>query len=128
MQLRLKKQQPPHWVARLKTLDESVWSMREKLPPGCLWSVTQTDTEVSVVSPFAELPHQESVEGPWSVFEVAGPLDFSLVGVIRGLTDPLKPAGIPVFVISSYDTDYLLVPSDRADGAVGAWVSAGVSI
>ena len=128
MQLRLKKQQPPHWVARLTTLDESVWSMREKLPPGCLWSVTQTDAEVSVVSPFAELPHQESVEGPWSVFEVAGPLDFSLVGVIHHLTEPLKSAGIPVFVISSYDTDYLLVPSDRADGAVAAWVSAGVNI
>ena len=128
MQLRLTQLPSPHWVAKLETLDESVWSMREKLPPGCLWSVTQTDTEVSVVSPFAELPHQESVEGPWSVFEVAGPLDFPLVGVIHHLTQPLKSAGISVFVISSYDTDYLLVPTDTADGAVAAWANAGVGV
>ncbi len=101
--------------------------MRSQLPTGSLWSVTQTNTEVSVVSPLAELPHQESAEGPWSVFEVAGPLDFSLVGVIHHLTEPLKSAGISVFVISSYDTDYLLVPADTADDAVAAWASAGVS-
>ena len=128
MQLRLTQLPSPHWVARLKTLDESVWSIREALPTGSLWSVTQSDTEVSVVSPFAELPHQESVEGPWSVFKVAGPLDFSLVGVIHHLTEPLKSAGISVFVISSYDTDYRLVPADTADDAVAAWVSAGVSV
>ena len=91
MQLRLTHHHPPHWVAKLETLDESVWSMREKLPPGCLWSVTQTDTEVSVVSPFAELPHQESVEGAWSVFEVAGPLDFSLGGLFVTLLTPSSP-------------------------------------
>lgn len=128
MHLRLKQLQSPHWVAKLETLDESVWTFASKRPAGCLWSVTQTDTEVSVVSPFAQLPQQTSVEGPWRVFEVPGPLDFSLVGVIHHLTQPLKSAHISVFVVSSYDTDYLLVSSDKADDAVAAWVSAGVRV
>ena len=126
MQLRLKQLPSPHWVTKLTTLDESVWKMRSRVTTGYLWSVTQTDSEISVVSPFSQLPHQIDAEGPWSVFEVAGPLDFSLVGVIHRLTEPLKTAGISVFVISSYDTDYLLVAADKADAAVGTWVSVGV--
>jgi len=51
----------------------------------------------------------ENVERDWRAFEVVGPLPFGLTGVVSGLTAPLAAAGIPVFVVSTYDTDYVLV-------------------
>jgi uncharacterized protein len=56
---------------------------------------------------------------------VAGPLDFELTGVVAGLTAPLAEAGLPVFVVSTFDTDYLLVRTDRLNAAVDALRKAG---
>jgi hypothetical protein len=42
---------------------------------------------------------------------VEGPLAFEMTGVLAALSVPLAEAGIPIFVISTYDTDYLMVKS-----------------
>ena len=75
------------------------------------FSVTRTPTELSVVCAEDDLPPsvQEHVERDWRALAVVGPLAFSLTGVVSALTAPLAAAGVPVFVISSYDTDHLLV-------------------
>jgi hypothetical protein len=56
---------------------------------------------------------------------VAGPLDFSLVGILAAMVNPLAEAGIAVFAISTYDTDYLLVKDQRFDLAVDLLRAAG---
>ena len=75
------------------------------------WSITRTPRELSVVCSEDDLPPSvdQHVEKDWRAFEVLGPLPFSLTGVVSGLTAPLAAAGIPVFVVSTYDTDYVLV-------------------
>ena len=75
------------------------------------WSITRTPSELSVVCPEDDLPPSVSdrVERDWRAFEVVGPLPFGLTGVVSGLTSPLAAAGIPVFVLSTYDTDLVLV-------------------
>lgn len=75
------------------------------------WSITRTPHELSVVCAEDDLPPsvESEVERDWRAFEVVGPLAFGLTGVVSGLTAPLAEAGIGVFVISTYDTDYLLV-------------------
>lgn len=75
------------------------------------WSVTRTPAELSVVCAEADLPPSvsEHVERDWRAFELVGPIPFTTTGVISGLTAPLAAAGIPVFIVSTYDTDYLLV-------------------
>lgn len=80
------------------------------------------------MSPDEPPPHAASTEGPWTVFEVAGPLDFSLVGIINTLTGPLVAAGVPVFVVSTFDTDYLLTAHDKSAEAAAAWLAAGVVV
>lgn len=79
------------------------------------WSVTRTPAELSVVCAEDDLPPsvEEHVERGWRVFELAGPIPFSTTGVISGLTAPLAAAGVGVFVLSTYDTDYLLVKAAR---------------
>lgn len=65
------------------------------------------------------------VEPDWRVLEVEGPLDFSMVGVMARITASLADAGISVFVMSTYDTDYVLVRSAAVERAIEALRSAG---
>ena len=76
-----------------------------------VYSVTRTPHELSIVCAEDDLPPSvdTNVELGWAAFEVEGPLPFGLTGVISGITTPLAEAGISVFVISTYDSDYLLV-------------------
>jgi len=89
------------------------------------WSLTRTPDELSLVCAEDDLPPSvdQYVERGWRAFALVGPVPFTTTGVISGLTVPLADAGIGVFVISTYDTDYLLVKAaafDRAAAILGA--------
>lgn len=64
-------------------------------------------------------------ERGWRVLAVAGPLDFSETGIVASLTTPLAAAAVPVFVVSTYDTDCVLVPQERLGAAVAALRASG---
>lgn len=72
-------------------------------------SVTRTAAELSVVCRQAAVPPEVEAERDWVVVHVEGPLDFGLTGVLASLVVPLAEAEIPVFAVSTFDTDYLLV-------------------
>jgi hypothetical protein len=88
-------------------------------------SVTRTDYEVSVVCRDHDVPEGESAERGWRVLEVKGPLDFSLTGVVSSLVDPLTKAEIPIFVVSTFETDYVLVRAADLDDTIEALELAG---
>ena len=90
-----------------------------------LFSVTATKTETSIVCHASTVPTKARREGPFVAFEVAGPLDFAETVVLSGLLAPLADAGISVFTLSTYDTDWILVKADAADAAAEAWTAAG---
>jgi len=94
------------------------------------WSVTRTNDELSVVCPAETAPAGDDVqvESDWRALQVAGPLDFSMVGVMAGLTAPLAEVGISVFVISTFDTDYILVKKSALADAVDVLQSAGHTV
>ncbi len=76
---------------------------------GDFFSVTQTNEEISVVCREDEGLDGALVEPGWRCFKVRGPLDFSEIGVIAGIAEPLANAGISLFCVSTFDTDYILV-------------------
>lgn len=76
-------------------------------------SITRTDRELSIVAPDELVPTDVTAERGWRLIRVVGPLDFNLIGILSRLTGALAEAGVPVFAVSTYDTDYLLVK--RAD-------------
>lgn len=84
------------------------------LPGWVDWSdpfvtVSRTRDELSVVCPEARVPAEAQAERGWRGFKVEGPLDFALTGILARLAAPLAEAGISIFAISTFDTDYLLV-------------------
>ncbi len=90
-------------------------------------AITRTEDELSIVLPEGKLPasaltepakmsaDKENTHSGWQVeigwkgLKIAGPLDFGMIGVIASISEPLAGAGIPIFVISTYDTDYIFV-------------------
>jgi hypothetical protein len=91
-------------------------------------SVTRTRDELSVVCAEAAVPEGIRSERGWRALVVAGPLDFGLIGVIASLAEPLARAGVPIFVLSTFDTDYLLVQEARLAEAGAALAAAGHDI
>jgi hypothetical protein len=81
-------------------------------------SVTRTADEVSVVCEQGAVPAGVRCEPGWRCLRVAGTLPFSAVGVVAGLASPLAAAGVSVFVVSTFDTDFLLVQDGDLDRAV----------
>ena len=88
-----------------------------------------TDKEVSLVCETRTAP-RDAVERDdgWRAFRVSGTLDLSLVGVLRGIADVLADIGVPVFVVSTYDTDYVLVKEGSLDRALDALSAAGYAV
>ena len=100
---------------------------------GPLFSLTRTANELSLVVPEDILPLAESepallTEAGWRALEVSGPLPFALVGILAHLTAPLARAGVPVFALSTFDTDYLLVKEGDLPNAVTALREAGYNV
>ena len=93
--------------------------------PGRSSSITYTDSETSVVCAFASVPKGARVQGPLIAFEIAGPLDFSTVGVLSGLLEPLAKQGISILALSTYDTDWILIGAEHADEAMATWKRDG---
>lgn len=93
-----------------------------------LTALVCTADEISLVCPEQRAPAGAQVEGGWRALKVAGPLDFSLLGVLASLTAPLAEAGVSVFAISTFETDYLLVKEDNLARAVESLSAAGFEI
>lgn len=102
------------------------------MPPwataGNYFSITRTADELSVVCPQEVVPEGVKCERGWRCLRVAGTVPFSVVGVLASLTVPLAEAGISVFAISTFDTDYLLVKAEDLAAAVEALRGQGHSV
>ena len=85
---------------------------------GGFFSITRTADELSIVCPQANVPSEIQCDRDWRCLRVEGPLDLSLIGILASLTAPLARAGIGIFAVSTYDTDYLLVKEKRLEEAV----------
>lgn len=72
-------------------------------------AIVRTPEELSLVCGDIYVPSHVIVEKGWRILKVQGLLEFSQVGVLAAIASPLAQAGISIFVISTYDTDYILV-------------------
>jgi uncharacterized protein len=91
---------------------------------GALLSITRTATELSIVLEDSKLPVRPveglKVERDWLALAIAGTVDFNLIGILSRLTGALAAAEVPVFVISTFDTDILMFRSRFRERAIAA--------
>jgi hypothetical protein len=105
---------------------------REKIPAwaqnGDFTALVRTPEELSVVCDERCVPAQVKVDTGWRILEIQGPLEFSQVGVLAGIAMPLAQAGVSIFVISTFNTDYILVKDISLEIAILALRDAGYKI
>lgn len=126
MNLTLKELSGDYWIAQLKSLDQSIINQIQSRESD-FWSISQTSTEISLVSTIPFDPLYSSVEGPWSAFGIDGQLDFALTGILSKCSTILADAGVSIFAVSTFDTDYFLVRKAQRDLAISAWTNAGIN-
>lgn len=95
---------------------------------GAFWSLTKTEDELSVVCETSSVPFGINSNSGWRALMVQGPLDFSLVGVMAEISNALAAAGVSIFVISTFDTDIILVKDQDLAKSMSALKCAGHSI
>jgi hypothetical protein len=100
--------------------DVPPWATR-----GGFCSITLTPDELSVVCPESAVPEGVRAEKGWRALRVAGAIDFSMVGVLASLTTPMAEAGVPLFALSTFDTDYLLIKEHHLGRAIEALTACG---
>ena len=91
-------------------------------------SITRTTDVLSLVCRLDCIPPEVRCERDWRAFRVVGTLDFSLTGILSMLSGVLADAGISLFALSTFDTDYLLVRSGQLPQAIQAYVAAGLTV
>jgi len=92
---------------------------------GDFTSTTRTADELSIVCPTANLPPEVHSPHRWICLKLEGPFPFELTGVLLSFIDPLSTQGVPIFAISTYDTDYVLIQEEWAGAAISALQAAG---
>jgi ADP-ribose pyrophosphatase YjhB (NUDIX family) len=92
---------------------------------GPLLSVVRTVDELTVVADEAAVPPDHEAGRGWLALKVEGPFALSETGVLSALTTPLAAASIPLFAVSTFETDYLLVRETDLDAARHALSIAG---
>ena len=95
---------------------------------GAFTSVSRTPDELSVICDSDAVPGDVAARRNWRCVRVRGSIPFDEVGILAALADPLRDAGIPIFVISTFDTDYVLVDEGHLSAARRVLEGAGHSV
>jgi hypothetical protein len=91
-------------------------------------TITRTASELSIVCEEKMVPEQVHAERNHRLMQIEGTLAFTLTGILASIASPLATAGIGVFAVSTYDTDYLLVSEEDLQEATRVLEAAGHAI
>ena len=120
--MQLEPLKPVFSVCRITDVRDIDWN-------GAYVFVGKTDEELSLVCPTDCVP-AETVrrEDGWRAFRVQGVLDFSLIGILAAITEILARERIGVFVVSTYNTDYVLIKEQNFTRALQSLQNAGYEV
>jgi hypothetical protein len=95
------------------------------LSKGEMCFIFRTDEELTIVCPDYMAPNNVQQELGWRCMRVEGQMKLQEVGVLASITDPLAQANVPLFAMSTFNTDYILVMEENLVNAVQALQKAG---
>ena len=96
---------------------------------GEFYFIGKTDEEISLVIPTDAVPAETTErDDGWRAFRIQGVLDFSLIGILSKISGLLADAGIGIFTVSTFNTDYILVKKENFEKALGVLADAGYQI
>ncbi len=93
-----------------------------------LASITRTEKELTIVCRLEILPSQYQSGLKWRCFKIDGSFDLNQIGVISSISSPLADAGICIYIISTYDTDYFLIQEQNLKKTISTLSDIGHNI
>ena len=96
------------------------WALTQSLA-----SITRTEKELTIVCRLEILPSQYQSDLKWRCFKIDGSFDLNQIGVISSISSPLADAGISIYVISTYDTDYFLIQEQNLEKTISVLSNSG---
>jgi len=96
------------------------WALTQSLA-----SITRTEKELTIVCRLEILPSQYQSDLKWRCFKIDGSFDLNQIGVISSISSPLADAGISIYVISTYDTDYFLIQEQNLEQTISVLSNSG---
>ena len=93
-----------------------------------LISITRTKKELTIVCKQDIIPPEIQSDLNWRCFRIDGSFDLNQTGVISSISSPLADAGISIYVISTFDTDYFLVKQQNLDQTISTLSNSGHSL
>lgn len=100
-------------------------AMPDWWPASGMRHASWTDDELSLVCEETHVPDDVRCQRGWRMFKLQGPFDFALTGILKAVLDPLAVAGVGIFAVSTYDTDYVLVQAHQLDVSLQVLREAG---
>jgi len=95
---------------------------------GKFQNIARTQAELSIVCAQTRVPTGVLAERDKIALGIEGSVPMTSIGILAALCSALAQAAVPVFVISTYDTDWLLVSAERFEAARKALTAAGHTI
>src|SRR5579864_3889220 len=92
---------------------------------GDFTSISRSPDELSIVCPAVNLPPDVHSQHHWVCLKLEGPFSFSQTGILASFIEPLASNAIPIFAISTFDTDYVFVPEEFSGAAISVLQAAG---
>ena len=122
--LRIRLLQGTYAVCQIKDTENILNCFDEK----DFFSITKTEDEISVVMLQDKISSDVKVEKDWRILKVEGTLDFSLIGILAKISGILVKNSISIFVISTFNTDYILVKEEKIEKAMTVLSKEGYEI
>ena len=122
--LRIRLLQGTYAVCQIKDTENILNCFDEK----DFFSITKTEDEISVVMLQDKISSDVKVEKDWRILKVEGTLEFSLIGILAKISGILAKNSISIFVISTFNTDYILVKEEKVEKAMTVLSEEGYEI
>ena len=123
---------PPHLTLELLPDTLAICRLEPGAPipswaagPSPFLTLSRTAEELSITTLQSAVPAGVSCERDYRALRVRGPLPLNLVGIVAAIADPLAAAGLSIFAISTFDTDYVLVKARELEAALQVLRQAG---
>lgn len=91
-------------------------------------NVSKTRDELSILCISSNVPDGVRCEREWAALKLHGPFEFTLTGILVSVLEPLRVAGIGIFAVSTFDTDYVLVKRADLEAAIQALRKVGHNV
>ena len=122
--LRIRLLQGTYAVCQIKDTENILNCFDEK----DVFSITKTEDEISVVMLQDKISNDVKAEKDWRILKVEDTLDFSLIGILAKISGILAKNSISIFVISTFNTDYILVKEEKIEKAMTVLSEEGYEI